>query len=73
MPTQTNPLSLFFTTPTQAMGLGNFTEYRTHTTITLTTTALAMANQQNSGAMGFIRGGPEQDKAMGGPTAGVEE
>jgi hypothetical protein len=32
-----------------------------------------MASEQNPGAMGFNRGGPEQDEAMGGPVAGQEE
>jgi hypothetical protein len=71
-PTQTNPLSLFFTAPTQATGPGNFTDYRIHTTTTPMTTTSAMASEQNPGAVGFIGGGPEQDEAMGGPVAGQE-
>jgi hypothetical protein len=55
------------------MGLGNFTDYRIHTTTTPTTTTSAMASEQSTGAMGLLRGGPEQDKTMGGPVAGQEE
>jgi hypothetical protein len=72
-PTQTNPLSLFFTAPTQAMGPGNFTEHRTHTTITPMTTTSAMASEQNIGAMGSLRRALKQDEGMGEPMAGVEE
>jgi hypothetical protein len=73
-PTQTNPLSLFFTAPTQAMGPGNFTDYRIHTTTTLTTTTSAMASKQpNLGAVGFNDRRLEQDKTMGGPMAGAEQ
>jgi hypothetical protein len=32
-----------------------------------------MASEQNTGAMGILGGGFEQDKAMGGPVAGQEE
>jgi hypothetical protein len=71
--TQTNPLSLFFTTPTQAMGPGNFTDYRIHTTSTLMTTASSMAEEQATEPMGDLGGGLEQDKTMGGPMAGVPE
>jgi hypothetical protein len=71
-PPQTNPLSLFFTAPTQATGLGNFTDYRIHTTNTLTTTTKtpSMAEEQATEPMGDLGRGPEQDEAMGGPVGG---
>jgi hypothetical protein len=32
-----------------------------------------MASEQNTGAMGLLRGGPEQDETMGGLVVGQEE
>jgi hypothetical protein len=55
--------------------LGNFTDYRIHPTSTPTTmtTTPSMAEEQATEPMGNLRGGLEQDEAMGGPVVGAEE
>jgi hypothetical protein len=66
----TSDQPLFFTAPTQATGLSNFTDYRTYTPSISTATTPSMAEEPPSPMVGG-RGGFEQDKRMDTPVGGV--